>query len=334
MGYHDCDFARLLAAYQRKKHDRVPNLETSIDPIALGNIMGWQDASPSRSDGLPPHTQIDVAQRTHQDAIWCNVQAWLCSEGTVCSREDLANITASPFDPSYARRKAIDSVCAVSGTNLGVGAMLAGPFFTTNWCTGPIPIQSFMYMLYDDVDLPNDMMEAQTLRQIEIIKTMEGCGIGFVEIAEDLADNSGPMVSPAVLESLWLPKMKRIVDAVRQYLRVPIQFHCCGNIGYVIKYMLELGVDIVTPVQANCNDIYALKRDYGDRVAFSGNMAIDGILAYGTPDEVTADTRRHIEALSQDGGYVVASSHSICDVIPPENYFAMIDAAITYGKYS
>jgi len=113
-----------------------------------------------------------------------------------------------------------------------------------------------------------------------------------------------------------------------------IQFHCCGNLHEVLPYLVELGVDAVTPVQANCNDIYAIKRAVGDKLCISGNMAIDGVLAFGTPQEVKEDTKAHIDGLAYDGGYICASSHSICDAIPPDNYFAMIETAQTYGVYT
>jgi uroporphyrinogen decarboxylase len=97
--------------------------------------------------------------------------------------------------------------------------------------------------------------------------------------------------------------------------------------------LVEWGIHLVSPVQPKCNDIYALKRQYGDRIAFRGNMNIEGVLAFGTPAQVRADTREHIERLAGDGGYVVGSSHSIVDAIPPANYFAMIEAACEFGVY-
>ena len=90
---------------------------------------------------------------------------------------------------------------------------------------------------------------------------------------------------------------------------------------------------MVNPVQPRSNDIYALQEKWGNQITFRGNMNIEGVLAFGTPDEVRTDTREHIERLSGNGGYVVASSHSIVDAIPPENYFAMIDTACEFGKY-
>ena len=87
------------------------------------------------------------------------------------------------------------------------------------------------------------------------------------------------------------------------------------------------------PIQASCNDIYAIKRDWGDCLCLFGNMNIEGVLFTGTPEEVAEDTKEHIDRLSSDGGYVVQSSHSIVDAIPTKNYLAMIEATIRYGIF-
>ncbi len=332
IGLRQPNIERLLAAHNKIKHDRVPNFEISIDPGALTKIMNWPKHAEGRSDGLSAETQIEIANRTCQDAILCNLQYWACGKSDICSWEDFEKVPKD-FSADYARIKALDYLKAVQNSNIGVGVMLAGPFFTSYWCTGPIPIQSFMYMLYDDIDIIKKLMDIQTERQIEIVQSLEGTGIHFVEIADDLADNTGFMVPPAFMEELWYPGIERLIKAVKDCLNVPIQFHCCGNLKNIIKYFLKLGVDTITPIQTNCNDIYDIKKQYGNQFTLAGNISIGGVLAFGTPEQVEQDTKEHIERLGKNAGYIVASSHSIVDAIPPENYFAMVEAAIKYGKY-
>ena len=110
-------------------------------------------------------------------------------------------------------------------------------------------------------------------------------------------------------------------------------WHCCGKLDQVLPYLVEWKVDCIEPIQPSCNDIYALKEAWGDRLCLKGNISIEGVLAFGTPEETAEDTRDHIDRLSFDGGYIAASSHSIVDAIPPENYRAMIDTAVDYGRY-
>ena len=247
--------------------------------------------------------------------------------------EILEQIEQNEPDYSKYRQKVLDCQRAVSQTNIGVGAMLAGPLFTTYWCVGPIPIQSFMLLLYDDIEMVKRAMNLQTQRQIKIIKAMENTGIGFVEIAEDLCDNRGPLIPLPVLEEIWWENMQKLVHAIKTHLKVPIQFHCCGKVDKVIPYFIKLGVNTITPIQTNVNDIYGLYKEYGSKLSFAGNLSIDGVLAFGTPDEVAAETKRLIDTMGRNGNYIAASSHSIIDTIPKENFFAMIETAVTYGAF-
>ena len=81
------------------------------------------------------------------------------------------------------------------------------------------------------------------------------------------------------------------------------------------------------------NDIYEIKAQYGDKITLVGNIDVASVLSFGTPTEVRESTREHIERLGADGGYVVCSSHSIIDSVPPENYTAMIEATKEFGTY-
>ncbi|MFA4944186.1 MAG: uroporphyrinogen decarboxylase family protein [Lentisphaeria bacterium] len=118
--------------------------------------------------------------------------------------------------------------------------------------------------------------------------------------------------------------------------------HCLGRASYdldfwtmppaVIPYWLEWGVEACHPLQSGANDIYAFKAKYGDRLCPVGNISV-ALLSSGTADEVRADTRRHIEALAKDGGYVVCSDHSIVASVLPENFLAMVATAHEFGQY-
>jgi hypothetical protein len=96
----------------------------------------------------------------------------------------------------------------------------------------------------------------------------------------------------------------------------------------------DIGVVMYNPVEPISGaDIYQVYREYGDKICFSGNIDIAGVLAFGTPDEVEEDVRHHIESLAADGGYILTSSHSITNDIPFENFLAMMKAGHRFGRY-
>jgi uroporphyrinogen decarboxylase len=324
---------RLLAAFQKKQHDRVPNFEVLVDPAMMRHIMGWSDVLDrgKNSGSLSAAEAVEYAKRTCQDAIPCWTSAGLSKHwGTICSWEDIEKI--APPDPNKFREKVESYLAAVAGTNIGVWVTINCPFHRTFMAVGPVPIQSFMLKVYDDLPFVEHLMDLGQQYQIEILEAIADLPVSFVYMDDDVCTSSGYFISPRMMDSIWVPRAERLVGLVKR-MGVPIIWHCCGKLDPVLPLLAKWGVAAIHPVQPSCNDIYAIKREWGEHLCLIGNMNIEGVLAFGSPTEVIADTKEHIDRLSYNGGYVVASSHSIVDSIPPENYFAMIHAAQEYGRF-
>ena len=186
--------------------------------------------------------------------------------------------------------------------------------------------------LYDDLPLAERLMDLFLDAQLSIIESIRGMPIDFIMIADDIAFSSGLIVSEGLLREIWIPRVAKLVAAAKSF-GVPIEWHCCGKLDQVIPILVDWGIDAIHPVQAACNDIYNIKKQWGELICLIGNINIGGVLAFGSPEEVEADSRQHIELLSHNGGYVLASSHSIVDAIPQQNFNAMIETAVDYGKF-
>ena len=331
MDYREPDIERLYAAYSIKKHDRVPHFDM-LDPKVTGEILGKECVHSHR---LSPTDAIRLAEYTCQDTI-CRQFHYAprpVIDGVaklIHGREDLEHIV--PPDLNYYFNTAKEACDAVSGTGIGVELMISLPFFSTYMAMGPIPIQSFMLVLYDDVDLIKDIFKMQTDHVISILESVRGLPITTLELADDLCDHKGYLVNPKVIEELWKPYAQRVVDVAKSF-NVPIQWHCCGKLDQLLPQLVEWGINAIAPVQASCNDIYRLKKEYGDHICLVGNLSIEGVLFQGSQKEIVDDVREHIDGLSQNGGYVVSSSHSIVDAIPRDNYMAMVETAVDYGRY-
>jgi uroporphyrinogen decarboxylase len=161
---------------------------------------------------------------------------------------------------------------------------------------------------------------------------VSGMDIAFFYLDDDIADNQGLLIAPRMIEDVWLPRTARMFAPIRAR-NIPIALHCCGNLSEVIPLAPRVGVNAIQPLQPNFNDIYAVKRQYGDRLCLIGNLDIAGTLAIGTPNEAAVDTKAHLEELAPGGGYMVAPSHSITPAVPPQNSLAMVEATVRYGRY-
>ena len=110
-----------------------------------------------------------------------------------------------------------------------------------------------------------------------------------------------------------------------------VMVHSCGCILRIMQDLVNLGVDILNPVQPECMDLKFLKDTYGQHLTFWGGISTQGVLPFGTPAEVAAETQRVIDLMSKNGGYITCSSQEIQTDVPYENLKALIDTARANG---
>lgn len=153
---------------------------------------------------------------------------------------------------------------------------------------------------------------------------------------DDLSTQRGAMISTAWYERHLMPLHRKLFDKVKSMSNAKIFFHCCGSARVWIPYLIDVGVDILNPVQISAQgmDPVSLKRDFGKDIVFWGGACNpQGVLAFGTPDEVVEEVRRNIDALAPGGGFIFANVHNIQNLVPPENIVAMFDTCYEYGIY-
>jgi uroporphyrinogen decarboxylase len=142
---------------------------------------------------------------------------------------------------------------------------------------------------------------------------------------DDVGSQRGMIMSPRAWREQIKPHLKRVCDVGKQH-KLPVAHHCCGAIRPIIGDLIEIGVDVLNPIQCNCEgmDPLELKREFGARLAFMGGVDTQGVLPNGTVSEVRAATQRLLEGMtSGGGGYILAASHTIPPETPLENIFAM-----------
>ena len=321
---------RLLAAFKHQKSDRVPNFEIWIGQRNISHILEHPDY-PQNFWTMPPKEAVELVKRIGQDAMVCSFDPPLPGQASIFSLADLEPYTKIKLDTEAMRAKLKACVDAVKGTGIGVALRIGGPFTQTYMACGPVAIESFMLLIYDDPELLEASMRLYTGWILQIFEALKDIPFHFYYIGDDLCDNSGLMVSPSAVEQFWVPYYKLIMDAAHATGR-PILCHCCGKQAPVIPYWLQWGVEACHPLQSRANDIYEFKKKYGGKLCPVGNIDV-GLLATGTPAQIREDVRAHINALAGDGGYVLCSDHSIVDSVIPENFLAMIAAGREFGQY-
>ena len=151
-------------------------------------------------------------------------------------------------------------------------------------------------------------------------------GIDGILLGSDWGSQNDLLMSPESWREMIAPGEKKEYELIHS-AGVDVWVHSCGDIRKIFPDIVELGVDALNPIQPECMDIYELKEKYGDKITFWGGISTQRTLPYGTPEEVTEETKKITAALSKNGGYIIAPSQEIQADVPFENLCALIDTA-------
>lgn len=146
---------------------------------------------------------------------------------------------------------------------------------------------------------------------------------------DDVGGQASMMISPELWREMLKPHLKEIFDVGRKR-DLWIAYHSCGAIRPIIPDLIEIGLDVLNPIQRNCPgmDPYELKKEFGGELTFMGGLDTQYLVPNGTSEEVYKETLNLIEGMTVDGGsYILAASHTIPPETPVENIFAMYSAA-------
>ena len=163
-----------------------------------------------------------------------------------------------------------------------------------------------------------------------------GENVDIIKIGDDLGSQEGLLISPRMYRQVLKPIHADYISFIKERTHAKVFFHTDGDVFDLLDDFVEIGVDILNPIQTSAGrmaNLAELKRRYGRNLVFCGAVDTQHILPHGTPEEVRQEVRRVIELLGPGGGYLLASVHTVMDEVPPENILAMVDAAVEYGRY-
>lgn len=171
------------------------------------------------------------------------------------------------------------------------------------------------------------------IENLEAFHSAVGNRIQVLQICDDFGTQRAPFLSVRAFRELVLPAYRRGLDWVHQRTPWKVLLHSDGALGPLLPSVIEMGVDILNPVQTTAAgmDPAWLKREFGTQLVFwGGSCDPQGTLGNGTPIQVAAETRANLDHFTPGSGYVFASVHNIQANVPPENIVALFDAAFDY----
>jgi uroporphyrinogen decarboxylase len=190
-------------------------------------------------------------------------------------------------------------------------------------------LRGFNNMLVDPLLYPEhfrDLRDRITEFNLQIIDQWLEMGVDGIFFSDDWGTQNNLLVSPDYWREHYKPCYRQMFDRIHSG-GAQIWLHSCGNVQAIIPELIEVGLDVLNPVQPRAMDVEQLGSEFGGRLCFFGGVDVQGTLPYGTPQDVWNEAACLVEHLGRpEGGYIGGTSHSVLPDTPMENIEALFEA--------
>jgi uroporphyrinogen decarboxylase len=253
---------------------------------------------------------------TSQDLMFC--------ESPITEWEDLENYSfPDPQAPGY-----LDYAESLIRSGYGESHIVTAYHFSTLFERAYM-LRGFENLLMDlltEEDLVSDLLDKITAVHVALAKRYVQLGVNCGRTVDDYGMQTSMLMAPEVWRKFFKPRLARIV-AVYRDAGLPMIHHSCGNIQEIVGDLIEIGVNVLNPIQPKALDLKKLADDYGDKITFFGGICNQEVLPRSTPEEVEQNVRQIRALLGRHGRFVIAPSNGIGPDVPPENIEAFFRAA-------
>ncbi len=349
------DFERLRRTVRREPTDRVPLFELLVEfeiqsrflgrPVTYENLAAqvefWTKAG---YDYIPLVAgMMRPGKVTEDSSISRTLRAALEKEGVDTSDDPSWNLEYTPFILDrrrfdrfpWAQAAAVDisqfhAVQPLLPEGMKVVAV-SGKIFTLSWML--MGFENFAESLLADPELAADVVQRVAEIQLQALDQILALPhVAAVCAVDDMAYSQGPIISPSLLRKYILPWYRQV--AARCHASGRLFFlHSDGDLTALMDDLIDLGLDALHPIDPTAMDIVEVKRRWGNRLCLFGNVDLE-LLRSGSPEEVRAKARDLLRLLAPGGGYGIGSGNSVPAWARLENYNAMREAALEFGRYS
>ncbi len=191
----------------------------------------------------------------------------------------------------------------------------------------------FWEMMGLEPELTQRLCHVYLQKMLPVARKYIEIGIDCILICSDWAYNSGPIASPKMIRTYFVPQIQAVAELCHQH-DVYVMKHTDGNIMKIADDFFNMGIDAYQGIEGNAGMSLAhVKSLYGDKITFMGNVDCGRILPFGSQEEIVEETKRVIREGASGGGLILSSNNTIHSQIPAANYLTMLDAAHEFGKY-
>jgi len=352
---------RFICAFSRRKPDRVPIFEPTIDKPIIQKLAIMLQISSSDKKILETIEQqkyvqvyCDVLERLGLDAISCPLSTGLERISHNRARDKYGRVyilsphgepfPAEPYVKSLSEAKRFNMSSKLKLEDFSISRQIITRFGDSRAYCMPLNdpfkeswrsiggMQNLLLSFRENPSLVHSLLRTSTDFLLKAIDMAVDMGINTFLLVGDFAYESGLLFSLEDYRNYLKCYHVEIVEYVHRK-KAMIAKHSDGNVWDLLNDWMEVGFDGLHPIQPQCMDIKQVKEYVGNKMAIIGNIDCRELLVFGTEDEVREAVKATIEKAAWGGGYIISSSNSIHPGCKPENYVAMVEAAFKYGRY-
>lgn len=193
--------------------------------------------------------------------------------------------------------------------------------------------KEFVIDMYKNKAFAEELLDRLLELRIKQCRKYVELGVDIVHIGDDVGMQDRMMISPELWREFFKPRLAELIREYNTRGKVYTMYHSDGYITPIIEDLVEIGVDILNPIQPESMDPGSIKRTFGERLTLHGTISVQTTLPQGSPDEVKATVKRTIRECAPGGGLILAPTHAIQPDTSVENILAFYDSVQEYGKY-
>ena len=207
---------------------------------------------------------------------------------------------------------------------LAIMGFLGSTNFEPSWYL--VGFEKFLVEFYQKNPVIEYILD-QTLRFYEAIgQQMISLGVDIIMCGDDVGTQQGMLISPQIWRKRLKPRLRKLFETLKKSNpNIIIIYHSDGNIEPIIPDLIELGLDVLNPIQPKCMDPAQIKIKYGNSLSFFGTIDEQETLPFLTEEEVRNEVKIRIQTVGKDGGLLLGATHNIQPDTPLRNILAMYD---------
>ena len=177
-----------------------------------------------------------------------------------------------------------------------------------------------------DPDLASEVLDIPFRYHQEVARRLARLGVDMIWLGDDVGGQTSMLLSPDIWRRFLKPRLGAIIASVKEVNPdVRVAYHSDGWIEPIIPELIEIGVDVLNPLQPGVLDLESLARNYGAQLCFWGSIDIQHTLPFGRPQDVVEEVRVRLRTLGGQGGLILGPTHNVQLDTPMENFWAMVN---------